>query len=174
VTSLAEDERAYLADLLEELGPDQPTLCEGWQTRDLAAHLVLRERRPVAAAGIVFGPLSRHTRMVQDELAAMPWPDLVATLRQRSPLAFGPIDGAINTVEFFVHTEDVRRAQPDWQPRPEVPAFEEVAERMLRARRLRANVSGPASERLLYAYGRKDHALVEVSGPGGPPPAARP
>ena len=42
----AQDERAALAALLHETGPDGPTLCEGWQTRDLVAHLVLRERRP--------------------------------------------------------------------------------------------------------------------------------
>jgi uncharacterized protein (TIGR03083 family) len=42
----AQDERAALAALLHETGPDGPTLCEGWQTRDLAAHLALRARRP--------------------------------------------------------------------------------------------------------------------------------
>ena len=36
----AQDERAALAALLDETGPDGPTLCEGWQTRDMAAHLV--------------------------------------------------------------------------------------------------------------------------------------
>ena len=51
--SVASDERAALCDLLDELGPDQPTLCEGWQTRDLAAHLVVREHRLDAAPGIL-------------------------------------------------------------------------------------------------------------------------
>src|SRR5882762_622635 len=36
-------ERRELCDLFLELGPDAPTLCEGWTTLDLAAHLVLRE-----------------------------------------------------------------------------------------------------------------------------------
>ena len=42
----AKRERLLLADLLETAGPDAPTLCEGWTTRDLAAHVVVRERRP--------------------------------------------------------------------------------------------------------------------------------
>jgi uncharacterized protein (TIGR03083 family) len=58
----ARDERTALCDLLTELGPDQPTLCAGWQTGDLAAHLVLREHRPDAGAGVLGGPLSGYTR----------------------------------------------------------------------------------------------------------------
>ena len=34
---MSKSERAALADLLEQLGPDQPTCCEGWTTRDLTA-----------------------------------------------------------------------------------------------------------------------------------------
>jgi hypothetical protein len=37
-------ERAQLSDLFDELGPQAPTLLTPWTTRDLAAHLVLRER----------------------------------------------------------------------------------------------------------------------------------
>jgi hypothetical protein len=44
-------ERAQLADLLGELGPGAPTLLAPWTTRDLAAHLVLRERNPLAGPG---------------------------------------------------------------------------------------------------------------------------
>ena len=47
--SFARDERIALCDLLDETGPEAPTLCEGWRTLDLAAHLVLREHRPDAA-----------------------------------------------------------------------------------------------------------------------------
>ena len=46
-------ERKQLADLLDELGPDAPTLLSPWTTRDLASHLVLRERDFVAAPGLV-------------------------------------------------------------------------------------------------------------------------
>ena len=50
--SYSREERLALCALLDETGPDAPTLCEGWTTGDLAAHLVLRERRPDAAAGV--------------------------------------------------------------------------------------------------------------------------
>lgn len=119
---VAKDERSALCDLFDELGPDQPTLCGGWQTRDLAAHLVLRERRPDAAAGILFPPLAGLTRRVQDSLAAKPWPELVELVRTGPPAywptAIGALDEATNTAEFFVHHEDVRRGQSGWTPRP--------------------------------------------------------
>src|ERR1700735_4322129 len=57
---LAQQERATLCDLLVELGPDAPTLCEGWTTADMAAHLVVRERRPDSGTGLVWAPLSTH------------------------------------------------------------------------------------------------------------------
>lgn len=53
MSTFAKRERLLLADLLETAGPDAPTLCEGWQTRDLAAHVVVRERRADAAGGIM-------------------------------------------------------------------------------------------------------------------------
>src|SRR5262245_57745902 len=118
---VAKDERRALCDLFDELGPDQPTLCGGWQTRDLAAHLVLRERRPDAAARILFAPLAGYTRRVQDSLAAKPWAELVDLVRSGPPVcwptAIDAVDEAINTAEFFVHHEDARRGQPGWAPR---------------------------------------------------------
>lgn len=120
----ARDERTALCDLLVQLGPDQPTLCTGWTTRLLAAHLLVRERRPLAALGIVARPLAGYTVSVQQRLAAEPFPDLVAQLRRPpgwSPLALAGVDRAVNTLEMFVHHEDARRGQPDWQPR-ELPA----------------------------------------------------
>jgi uncharacterized protein (TIGR03085 family) len=120
--SFARDERLALCALLDELGPDQPTLCTGWRTADLAAHLVLRERRPDASLGILGGPLAGHTRKVQAAMVARtPFPKLVNLVRTGPP-PFSPfrIPGADeqgNVVEYFVHHEDVRRAQQDWQPR---------------------------------------------------------
>jgi uncharacterized protein (TIGR03085 family) len=118
----AQDERRAICDLLTELGPDKPTLCAGWQTGDLAAHLVLRERRPDAGAGIMGGPLAGYTRRVQDGLTARtPFPRLVQLIRTGPPrLSLFGLPGAderLNVVEYFVHHEDVRRAQPGWQPR---------------------------------------------------------
>src|SRR4051812_50200443 len=44
-------ERAALADLFEEVGPDASTCCAGWTTAHLAAHVVVRDRRPDALPG---------------------------------------------------------------------------------------------------------------------------
>ncbi len=120
--SYAQDERAALCALLDKIGPAAATLCEGWSTVDLAAHLVLREHRPDAGAGILGGPLAGYTRWVQHKLSAgTPFPKLVETIRSGPPRlsVFGlpGMNERVNTVEFFVHHEDVRRAQPGWQPR---------------------------------------------------------
>jgi uncharacterized protein (TIGR03085 family) len=118
----ARDERLALCALLDKAGPREPTLCEGWDTRDLAAHLVLREHRPDAGAGLLGGPLAGYTRRVQRRLAERtPYPRLVETIRSGPPRlsVFGlpGMDERINLVEYFVHHEDVRRAQPGWEPR---------------------------------------------------------
>jgi uncharacterized protein (TIGR03085 family) len=120
--SYSREERHALAALLEETGPDAPTLCAGWQTRDLVAHLVLRERRPDAAAGVMGGPLAGHTARVQQRLGKrLSYTELIQAFRagppRMSPFALPGVDEKANTVEYFVHHEDVRRAQPDWQPR---------------------------------------------------------
>jgi uncharacterized protein (TIGR03085 family) len=118
----ARDERLALCALLDQTGPRAPTLCEGWATVDLAAHLVLREHRPDASIGILVGPLAGYTRRTQESIATRtPYPRLVATIRNGPPLlsvfSLPKVDELANTVEFFVHHEDVRRGQPDWEPR---------------------------------------------------------
>jgi uncharacterized protein (TIGR03085 family) len=108
--------------LLDKTGPDAATLCEGWSTADLAAHLVLREHRPDAAVGILGGPMAKYTARAQQKLLArVPYPMLVETIRTGPPrLSFFGIPGVdakANFAEYFVHHEDVRRAQPGWQAR---------------------------------------------------------
>ncbi len=126
--SFADRERRQLADLLARLGPTAPTLCEGWDTAHLAAHLVVRERRPDALIGLgaeaagVGGPLATWTHRVEDRLrASTPYAEVVARVRAGapawSPMAWPGLAGAFNTTEFAIHHEDVRRAQPDWTPR---------------------------------------------------------
>jgi uncharacterized protein (TIGR03085 family) len=120
--SNSRDERLALAALLEETGPGAATLCTGWQTRDLAAHLVLRERRPDAAAGVMGGPIAPYTARVQRRyLKRHSYPQLIALFRngppRLSPFALPGADEQANTVEYFVHHEDVRRAEPGWEPR---------------------------------------------------------
>ncbi|MCZ2828256.1 TIGR03085 family metal-binding protein [Modestobacter sp. VKM Ac-2986] len=119
---VSQSERAALADLLEQLGPDQPTRCEGWTTRDLATHLVVRDRRPDAMPGVVLGgPFAGWTARVSARTAQRPFAELVAGVRSGPPswvpTSWPAVDRLLNTVEMVVHHEDVRRAQPDWAPR---------------------------------------------------------
>jgi uncharacterized protein (TIGR03085 family) len=111
-----------LCALLDKTGPDAATLCEGWSTADLAAHLVLRENRPDAAVGILGGPMTRYTARAQRKLRTkMPFPMLVETIRTGPPrfsfFGIPGVDAKANFAEYFVHHEDVRRAQPGWEPR---------------------------------------------------------
>jgi len=125
----AQSERQGLVDLFLSVGPDAPTVNAGWTTRDLAAHLVVRERRPDAAAGIVVRPLRRHGERVRASLARQPFTRLVGLLRRPpwwSPTSNPVTDELVNTLEFFVHHEDVRRAGAGWQPR-ELPAGHQAA-----------------------------------------------
>lgn len=191
MTKFVAAERAALADLMERLGPDAPTLCEGWTTRDLAAHLVLRNGRPDAAAGIVVPALAGHTRRVQERIARQPWPDLLAKVRRRPWWAVLGED-AVNRTEYFVHHEDVRRAQPVWQPRPlQADAAAGLWSRLhsqarLVLRKVPAEVTvtapghgsvtagrggeavtlaGDPGELLVFLTGRQTHARVDLTGP---------
>jgi uncharacterized protein (TIGR03085 family) len=137
----AQDERAALAALLEETGPDGPTLCEGWQTRDLVAHLVLRERRPDAAAGVIGGPLAAYTARVQQQfLDRYSYAQLIALFRAGPPrlsvFAIPGADEAANTVEYFVHHEDVRRAAQEWTERPIDPNLSDTLWKRLKGARM--------------------------------------
>jgi uncharacterized protein (TIGR03085 family) len=119
---VSQSERAALADLLEQLGPDQPTCCEGWTTRDIATHLVVRDRRPDAMPGLALGGrFASWTRRVHTQASARPFGELVAEVRSGPPAwlptAWPALDRVLNTAEMVIHHEDVRRAQPGWAPR---------------------------------------------------------
>jgi uncharacterized protein (TIGR03085 family) len=136
--SFVRDERAAISATLDELGPDAPTLCEGWTTADLAAHIVLRERRPDAAGGIALSFLSGYTGSVQNRLkTGRPYAELVQFIRQGppiwSPYRIPGLDKVVNSVELFVHHEDARRAQPGWEPRVLPPQAEEALWRQLKS-----------------------------------------
>jgi uncharacterized protein (TIGR03085 family) len=195
MSTFAKRERLLLADLLETAGPEAPTLCEGWLTRDLAAHVVVRERRPDAAGGTMIKQLAPRLEKVTAEFAAKPYEELIQLIRtgppRFSPFQLKQVDEAANTVEFYVHTEDVRRAQPDWSPRELDPVFQEALwTRLERTARLLGRglptglvlrrpdgqtavahrgapvvtVTGEPSELLMYAFGRQNTAKVEVAG----------
>jgi uncharacterized protein (TIGR03085 family) len=138
MTSYAQSERHAVADLLLEIGPSAPTLCEGWTAADLAAHLVIRENRPDAALGIVFHPAARWTERVQTSLRdRVPFTSLAERIRKGppvwSPTRIGPVDNLANTVEFFVHHEDLRRGSLPQAPRDLEPEFEALLWQRLRS-----------------------------------------
>ncbi len=145
-TDVARQERQELCDLLLEVGPEAPTLCAGWTTRDLAAHLVVRESRPDAAVGILVKPLAGYADSVQAKVAMRPWPELVRDVRTGPPLLsvfrLPGAQGLADPFEFAVHHEDVRRARPGWVPR-ELPTGEQdlLWQRLARAGRLLARKS---------------------------------
>jgi len=117
--TLARQEREQLCELALELGPSAPTLCGDWDVQHLVAHLLVRERNPLGASGIVIRPLSGlHDSAVDRTARNDELPRLVRKLRDgHSYLTLPGIDPLVNTLEFFVHHEDIRRAQPDWEPR---------------------------------------------------------
>jgi uncharacterized protein (TIGR03085 family) len=124
--SVAQRERAALVETMRGVGPDAPTLCEGWKTRDLAAHLVIREYRPDAAPGILIPFFASHTEKVQNQVAEQTdWEALVDKVASGPPV-YSPLkllDPVANVAEMFIHHEDVRRAQPGWEPRSLEPAL---------------------------------------------------
>ncbi|MEI8082775.1 MAG: TIGR03085 family metal-binding protein [Actinomycetes bacterium] len=136
----AQHERKAIADEFALVGPDAPTLCGDWTTRDLAAHLIVRETRPDAAVGIVVKRLAGWGERVQDGVAKRPWPKLIEQVRNGPPLlsAFSlpGVDRAANTAEYFVHHEDVRRAGRDWDGNTRTldPMFSETLWTMLNSR----------------------------------------
>ncbi len=186
-------ERAALVDTMRAVGPDAPTLCGDWTTRDLAAHLILRERRPDAAAGILVSKLAGYTERKQRQLAdGKQWPDLLDMVASGPPLysPFNLLDPLVNTTEMFIHHEDVRRAAPGWQPREldgdlaaALRRQVKLAARMSLGRApatvtlvdsdgttlasigngLQCTITGAAPELLLFLFGR-DAAQVEFTG----------
>jgi uncharacterized protein (TIGR03085 family) len=116
----AKRERSALVDTMRAVGPDGPTLCEGWSTRDLAAHLVVRERRLDATLGITIPLLAGYTAKVQDKVAqSNSWDDLLGLVSSGPPIysPFKLLDPVANLGEMFIHHEDVRRAVDGWEPR---------------------------------------------------------
>lgn len=122
--TFANDERFLLSQLLLQIGPNQPTLCEGWTTRDLATHLYVREHRPDAIGGMFVGALSSYLDKVSREVQNKPYEEVVREWGMGAPM-WNPMrwgDRYLNAAENFVHHEDVRRAQPNWVPRQLPPS----------------------------------------------------
>lgn len=198
-------ERTQLCDVFEELGSAASTLLGSWTTRDLAAHLVLREHDSLAAPGLVLpGAWGRIAEGRRRSLALRDFSSLIGTIRSGPPPGFFRIRWVRrvpNLNEFFIHHEDVRRANGRG-PRTNDLAMNEALWGNVRhgawflARRLRgaglvlewagtaktvrarpgkttARIAGPPGELLLYLFGRRDAAQVEVEGPAAAVKAVR-
>ncbi len=192
--------REVLAETLLAAGPDAATLCEGWTTRELAAHLYLREHKPALGVGMVVKQLSGMTERVTRETAERAGSPAGYTALVRrflsgppalSPMRIPMVDRSANLIEYFVHTEDVRRATTRWAPRALDDEYADALwqELIKRAALMyrgvdvgiilvrpdgprhvtkRAPVSvaiiGDPGELVLHAHGRRDQALVTFEG----------
>jgi uncharacterized protein (TIGR03085 family) len=199
--STSSRERAELADLLDELGPAAPTCCAGWTTAHLAAHLVVRDRRPDALPGYGLEQLNPSlgawAHRLEDRLrTSTGYCEVVSRVRSGPPrwlpIGWPKVGDVLNTTEYVIHHEDVRRGQPGWAPRALPPGVQDELWRALAFFGRRAagdvpgglvlrrsdatgtertagggdpltTVTGEPLELLLWCSGRKDVARVEVS-----------
>ncbi len=192
---LARRERLALCDLALVLGEDAPTLSGDWTAKDLVTHLLLREHSPLGAPGLVIPPLSRLTDLEMARIGRKDFTVLVERLRGRglTPYALPVVDRFVNTLEYFVHHEDLRRAQPGWTPRELDRADESAlwsairvfgrglvrpagvpvrirrtdtgAEATLRRGGDPAVLAGMPSEIVMFLYGRDQHRGLAFTGP---------
>ena len=195
MTSIAAHERALLCGMAQQLGPDARTLCGDWTVKDLVVHLLLREGHP-AAVGILVPWLRGLLDRATEKAGTQDFDELVERLRHGppaySPFAVPKLGALANLLEYYVHHEDVRRAQPSWEPRALPAPFEDgiwgafrhagrglalsapvgvVAERSDTGARSRLKkgdrevvVRGLPSEVALFGYGRQPQAQVELLG----------
>ena len=198
MTDYSRVERLALSDLLDQLGPDQPTLCEGWDTYDLAVHLYVREADPMAGPGIMIAALADTTeRRMKRAKERYSFTEVVDKVRNGPPpisiYALPKIGHQLNTTEYVVHHEDVRRAQPAYDVRT-LPADQQ--EGLWKAVRLASKtmtrkspsglvlrrpdgttavakrptelgsvtVTGEPGELVLFCFGRQQVADVELDG----------
>lgn len=175
-------ERTALTDALIDAGPLAPTLCEGWQARHLAAHVVLRERSVRVGAGLVVPALAGAADRAISDLADTAQDDrgfaaLVARVSAPPP-AWSPVTwagDAANLVELFVHTEDVRRGTGEAAPRELDPDLAEALwGRLVRMSRLsyRRSPVGivlvvPGGPRRVVRRAPRGHGTVAVRGAVG-------
>ncbi len=166
-----EGERHSLAAEFRAADPNAPTLCAGWTTRHLCAHLVQREH---AMLRNVWDQVTTKTpgeerfmrRLVDDAATPDGYAALVDTFAagpsRRSLM--GRFDETLNFLEYVVHHEDLRRGSGPVPPR-DLPAAE-LDEIWRRSRPIltRAYRKAPVGVELAPDGG----AAVPVrSGPGG-------
>ncbi|CAN5669286.1 TIGR03085 family metal-binding protein [soil metagenome] len=193
--SLARRERHELCDLAVLLGADAPTLCGDWTAKQLLAHLFVREHRPLSAAGLLVPGLGGITDRSMTRAERTDHGVLAETMREPglSPFALKPVEVLANTLEYVVHHEDLRRAQPGWEPRSlsegDLDTIWKAIGRMgrllvrpagvpvvirrsdtgatstLRGGEDPVTIDGPVVEVVLYLFGRSEVRDVSLEGP---------
>lgn len=118
-SEVSQVERRLVCDTLDEVGPDAPTLCAGWNAHRLVAHLHAREASPLLAAT---APIARLSDRVAARIAHRTgFSRLVDEVRAGPPRILSHrlsrLEAHVNTLEFYIHHEDLRRAAPSWEPR---------------------------------------------------------
>lgn len=181
-----------LCQALAMVPAQAPTLCEGWSAHDLAVHLWILKHDPLGWPGVV------HPRLDAGRTAHWKrrwrYPELVGRLRNdEGGIRAIPFDAREDhrhaLGEYFIHDEDVRRANQLPRQHYSTELQEALWLRAQRAGRQlhalggrsillqrpdgaraqisgggqRVRVTGEPTELLLWVYGRHDVAEVEVS-----------
>ncbi|WP_084677336.1 maleylpyruvate isomerase family mycothiol-dependent enzyme [Yaniella halotolerans] len=205
--------RAAFVAALYAAGPNEPTLVDQWQTQHLAASVYLRENpHQVTSRASGTSSATMNTaieKLAEESSSRKAFYNLVRKIGDgaesqsagQRPSLFKRIRNSMKQrrhetesllLEFFVHTEDIRRAQSRWAPRKLSDTYASALFEQLReqARKYYGNaktgyvlvrtngerivakrgttltyVTGPAGELVLHALGRPDHALVLIDRP---------
>ncbi|MEO6606040.1 MAG: maleylpyruvate isomerase family mycothiol-dependent enzyme [Aeromicrobium sp.] len=181
-------------DALDQVSGGAPTLCEGWLAHDLAIHLWTLKHDPLGWPGIAVPSLAATVTWRADRIRRRwSYAELVARLRVGlggiACMPFDRFEGHRHALgEYFVHTQDVVRANGLDQEKPGTDLEDalwlrvQVAARQLHRRHTpglvlettdgrSAQVTGGApttfitgcpSELMCWAYGREGIADVTI------------
>lgn len=196
VRTLARREREDFADLLDGLNPQQwqaPTLCAGWDVRDVVAHTITylgQTRRGLTAAMVAArGQVDRLNESALAAHAELGPEQLRATMRDGAdPSGAGALYGCrVALIECLIHQQDIRR--PLGLPRTistdalraslSYARISPVIGGASRTRGLRlmatdldwtagrgSDIQGPGEALLLAMTGRAEAVAAELQGPG--------
>ncbi|WP_166432909.1 TIGR03085 family metal-binding protein [Nesterenkonia salmonea] len=189
MSSTASEQRKALASALRAVAPDAPTLCEGWAAEDLAVHIVIRDSRPDLLVGQGLPVVGAKARNAIASLKAEGYEYLVDRVSIGPPSYFPqtiePVNDAMNSAEFYIHTEDVLRAQHDFDPHQRRDVSEELRKRLwkqssmsffpMAARKQNRRISffspgygattrGPATAPLVMVHGAPEELTLWAAG----------
>jgi uncharacterized protein (TIGR03083 family) len=205
VWQVIDTQRLSLAGLLEQLSDEewrQPSLCDGWTVRDVAAHLTLQQVGAGAAIAMMIKYRGNTERAIHDSAceraAALPTERMIAEIRAMVGSRqhnFG-VTYRETLIDILVHGQDIAiplGRRHDMPPEAAATAASRVwtmrwpppfpAKRKMKGFRLTATdtpwfvgegteVQAPMSAILLLSAGRLG-ALPQLSGEGAPDLTAR-